>query len=109
MAGPRSAPTPPAYPTGHQGPAAAGESGAARAGGLREPALDRCRDADPPGQSPGKSADSPRAPPGELPARVSARLGPEELLYSAPTRSVAPGERRRPPGSPTRGGRGAHV
>jgi class 3 adenylate cyclase len=93
VAGPRSAPTPPAHPAGPQGPAAAGESGAARAGGLREPALDRCRDAGPAGEPPGEPANGPHAPPGELPARVSTWLGSEELLYPVPTRSVAPGER----------------
>ena len=78
------------------------------AAGLRESALDRCRDPGVPRWPGGEPARRPPAPAGQLPPRVSARLGPEDLLHPAPARPAAPGECRghaaEPPGGRCRSG-----
>ena len=68
-------------------------------GGLRGSPLDRRRD---PG-APRRSGRQPRlgsiAPARQLPARVPARLGGQDLLQPAPTGRTAAGEHRRPAGA----------
>ena len=61
LAGPRSRPAPPADARRGQAPAAAGEPGAAAAGGLRGPALDRRRDPGPARQPGREPAHGPRS------------------------------------------------
>src|SRR4029453_1925967 len=78
-------------------PALAGESGAARAVVVRGPALDRHGDPGPPRQPGGEPPGRPHAPPRQLPPRVPARLGEQDLLYSAPARPLALRARRRAP------------
>ena len=51
--------------------------------------------------------DRPPAPPGQLPPRVPARLGQQDLLHPAPARPAAPGERRGTPAGPPGGRRRA--
>ena len=81
--------TPPAHAGGHQAPAAAREPGAAAAPGLREPALDRRRDPGGPRQPDREPAHRPPAPAGQLPPRVPARLGQQDLLHATPARPLA--------------------
>ena len=90
-----------------QAPAPAREPGAAAAAGVRGPALDRRRDPGAARQPGGEPARRPPPAVGELPARVRARLGPQDLLSAAPARPAAAGERRtscsRPCSGTTRG------
>ena len=86
--------TPPAHPGRAQAPAAARESGAAAAAGVRGPALDRYRDPGVAGQPGREPADRPPPPAGQLPPGVPARLGQQDLLHPAPAGPAAPGERR---------------
>src|SRR3989442_12499496 len=85
-----------------QAPPAPGEPGATGPRGLRGPALDRCRDAGPARQPGRESAHGPGPPARQLPARVPAWLGEQDLLQPpAAPRAPAPegGPRpRRPPG-----------
>ena len=79
---------------------APGESGPTAPRGLRGPALDRCRDpgaARRPGREP---AHGPAPPAGQLPARVPARLGPQDLLQPAPARRAHARECGRAPEGP---------
>ena len=70
---------------------------------VRGPALDRHRDAGPARQPGRESAHGPAPAPGQLPARVSARLGQQDLLHATAARPPAPGEcRRSPAGAPGR-------
>jgi class 3 adenylate cyclase len=63
------------------------------AAGLRRPALDRCRDPDAAGQPGRQPADGPAAAAGQLPSRVPARLGQQDLLHTTAAGSAAPGQR----------------
>ena len=81
---------PPAHPRRRQAPPAPGEPGAAAPRGLRGPALDRCRDAGAARQPGREPADGQAPPAGQLPARVPAWLGEQDLLHasSGSTRSL---------------------
>ena len=92
---PRSRPATAAHARRLEAPAAAGEPGPAAAGGVREPPLDRLRDAGLPQQPHRQPSDG--APPAarQLSPRVSARVGKPDLLHAAPPRSAASRERGR--------------
>ena len=93
-AGPRPAPAPAADAGRGQAAAPAREPGPAAPPRLRGPPLDRRRDpgaARQPGREP---ADRAHAAPRQLPPRVPARLGEQDLLQPAPARPAAARERR---------------
>ena len=95
LARPRSSPAAPADARRGQAPAVARERGPAAGRGLRGSALDRRRDPDlarQPRRQPARGA--PRAP-RQLPPRVPALVGRQDLLSPAPDRSPAARERRR--------------
>ncbi len=98
MVGARPAATPSADPGRGQASAPAREPGPAAARRLRGSPLDRRRDPGVPGQSGREPAGGPDAPPRELPPRVHASLGQQDLLHAAPARPPAARERRGPAG-----------
>ena len=79
---------------GAQAPPAAGESGTAVGARLRRPALDRFGDASLAQQPGGEPANGTAAAPGQLPPRVPARLGQQDLLHTTAAGPVASGQRR---------------
>ena len=100
VAGARSRPAPAAHPRRRQAPPAPGEPGATGPRGLRGPALDRCRDAGPARRPGRESAHGPAPPAGQLPARVPAWLGEQDLLQPAAARRAPARERGRAPERP---------
>ena len=85
----RSAAAPPAHARRPQARAAAREPGAAAAAGLRGSALDRCRDPGPARQPGREPAHGPAPAAGQLPPRVPARLGQQDLLHATAARPAA--------------------
>ena len=87
----RSAAASPAHPGGGEAALAAREPGAAAAGRLRGPPLDRLRDPGTARWAGREPAGRPDPAPCELPAGVSAPLGQSHVLHAAPAGPLAAG------------------
>ena len=102
LAGARPAPAPPAHARRREAAAAARSQEQPLLVGLRGPALDRRRDpgaARQPGREPGLGAPAAAR---ELPSRVPARLGQQDVLQPAAARRAPGRERRRAAGGAPR-------
>src|SRR6266404_7308428 len=89
----RSAAAPTANSGRLQGAASSRKQSPAAAPGVRRLALDRQRDASLPRQLGGESSDRTCLSDGQLPARISAQMGRQDLLHTASYRSIERQER----------------
>ena len=106
VAAPGSAAATPAHPGRGQAPPAARKPVAAAPAGVRGSPLDRQRDAGLPRRPRGQRTHRARAAARDVPTRIPARVGEQDVLHPAPAGPIAPRPRRRAARRPARKRRG---